>query len=813
MARDRTWLAVLFSTLAVLLPAASASATTFIVTKPTDTNDGACTASNCSLRDAIIASNAASGPNTISLHAGHYRLTLPGTNEHAAATGDLNITKSVTINGPGAASTTIDATGIDRIFEILSGANLTVSGVTLTGGIAVPFTPGTAAHGGAILDDAGGSVTVKGSTITNNRASATQGGYGGAIEALATSASIAVTNSTVNGNRAGGLAGTSDYGFGGAIDNYGTGVLTLTYVTMTGNHAGGGGAFGYGGAVYSLGPSATISRATISNNTAGGGGGSGYAYGGGVGVEAPTITDSTFRGNTAGGGGGSAFGYGGGVDSSGPATLTRSVVAGNRAGGGGDGTGTGAFGYGGGVDASASTVALTDSSVTGNSAGGGDAQSFGYGGGVNGSVTGLRSTVSGNTAGGGGGFAYGGGISGASDPTTLTNSTVSDNTAGGGSDATGYGHGGGIALFGAATLIYSDVVDNTAASSTLGSGGGVWGALTSRGSMLADNTATSGSNCSATATSLGHNLETGTSCGFAAAGDLLAEVMLGPLQNNGGLTPTRALLGGPAIDGGETSGCPATDQRGVVRPQGSACDIGAYEFAPPAVRTGPAKIGTKLRVTLAGTGSNPDVLAGSFYFQWGRTAAYGKQTPAGAFPALAVGRTFTAVVGKLAPGTLYHYRATVLNGDRTIVGADRTFATPAAPVLLMLALRPRTFSPQPGSGASVARASHHGAKVAYTDSQPGLTRFTVLRATRGYRLGSRCLAHRPKAQKHPRRCTRYAKLGSFSHRGLAGVNHLKFTGRVRRRPLRPGGYWLVAQAHNDFGALSRVIRESFRIVG
>jgi hypothetical protein len=54
--------------------------------------------------------------------------------------------------------------------------------------------------------------------------------------------------------------------------------------------------------------------------------------------------------------------------------------------------------------------------------------------------------------------------------------------------------------------------------------------------------------------------------------------LLGPLGDNGGSTPTHALLdGSPAIDAGTSEGCPATDQRGVARPQGSACDIGSFE--------------------------------------------------------------------------------------------------------------------------------------------------------------------------------------------------------------------------------------------
>jgi hypothetical protein len=54
---------------------------------------------------------------------------------------------------------------------------------------------------------------------------------------------------------------------------------------------------------------------------------------------------------------------------------------------------------------------------------------------------------------------------------------------------------------------------------------------------------------------------------------------LGSLADNGGPTLTMALLpGSPAIDAGSAVGAPATDQRGVARPQGPGVDIGAFEF-------------------------------------------------------------------------------------------------------------------------------------------------------------------------------------------------------------------------------------------
>ena len=81
----------------------------------------------------------------------------------------------------------------------------------------------------------------------------------------------------------------------------------------------------------------------------------------------------------------------------------------------------------------------------------------------------------------------------------------------------------------------------------------------------------------------GHNLEGGTTCGFV--GEIQGgDPLLGPLADNGGPTATR--MPDPAshaIDGGDPATCPATDQRGVARPQGAVCDIGAVEAPAAAV--------------------------------------------------------------------------------------------------------------------------------------------------------------------------------------------------------------------------------------
>ncbi len=94
--------------------------------------------------------------------------------------------------------------------------------------------------------------------------------------------------------------------------------------------------------------------------------------------------------------------------------------------------------------------------------------------------------------------------------------------------------------------------------------------------------------------SLGGNLDSDGTCPF----EWTADPLLGPLADNGGPTLTHALLpGSPAIDavappdcGYDDDGDPntpdrplLTDQRGVSRPQGAGCDIGAYELGVPAI--------------------------------------------------------------------------------------------------------------------------------------------------------------------------------------------------------------------------------------
>jgi hypothetical protein len=269
-----------------------------------------------------------------------------------------------------------------------------------------------------------------------------------------------------------------------------------------------------------------------------------------------------------------ADGYGwdlaGGILNNGSLTLDHVLLTGNVM-----ATNAGDFWKGGGgiYNGQGSTFNLIDSTVANNQAAwsGGGVYSF-----FNSTTTILRSTISGNTSGD-----VGGAIRSLGNM-TITNSTISGNT------ATGWMGGGFFHTDGIMNIVNSTIVNNTAPAGT--TGGGFVGTFTSANATLTlSNTiiaGNSGSQCFyapwgsgiVTATSLGHNLVSDTSC-FAVSSDLITgTTQIGPLADNGGPTLTHALLAGsPAIDAGDDITCTATDQRGVNRPQGTHCDIGAYE--------------------------------------------------------------------------------------------------------------------------------------------------------------------------------------------------------------------------------------------
>lgn len=333
---------------------------------------------------------------------------------------------------------------------------------------------------------------------------------------------------------------------GSALSNWGN--LTLIDVTVRHNVAGGSGSVLNGGTLH-------ISGSTISDNSAGRGAGV-------ANLGTLTISNSTIRSNTA-------QRYGGAItnDPGGTVTLHGVIIADNRA-----ESCCGGIGNGG-------QLTITNSTISGNTAH--------LAGGISNNHRGATTTITNSTISGNTANESGGGIVNVG-PLVLTNVTLSGNTAkqsGGGLFNGSFEEGHGTA-----TLTNVTISENTAGRT----GGGLFAERGStvqlKNTLLAKNT--SGENCAGAVISLGHNLEDGPTCTLGGPGDLsIQEARLGPLADNGGVTHTHALLeGSAAIDAGDANGCPITDQRGVPRPQGAACDIGAYEFgAFPATKLAPSQ--------------------------------------------------------------------------------------------------------------------------------------------------------------------------------------------------------------------------------
>jgi hypothetical protein len=266
---------------------------------------------------------------------------------------------------------------------------------------------------------------------------------------------------------------------------------------------------------------------------------------------------------------------------------------------------------GGGVFSdSTSTLSISDSTISNNRANVADGGNGGQGGGVWGDIVQLSGvTLSGNKAlaDGAGNGGQGGGLFINNNPSTLTNVTITGNETDKGS--VNQGQGGAIFINDVTTITNATVTNNQADASGFGQGGGIFinDATTFRNTVVSGNlVGATASQCfvNDTVTAPAGNIERGSDCGFTGTANKQGtDPALGPLANNGGPTDTQALLSGsPAIDFAPAAGCPATDQRGVSRPQGALCDSGAFEVAvaPPDKFAGCLNATGKLKGTSLG---------------------------------------------------------------------------------------------------------------------------------------------------------------------------------------------------------------------
>jgi hypothetical protein len=295
-------------------------ATTFVVTNTNDSGAG-------SLRQAIADANANAGADTITFAAG-----LTGTIT-VATSGALLITDSVTITGPGVNVLSVSGTSghfKSRVFEINSGINVAISGLTIhKGSTTGPFFG--AGFAGGIFNQ--GNLTLNSCVVSDNKVRGGQNPVGGSI------------------------AGDA---YGGGIVNSGT--LTLNNCVVRDNSITGISAFGAGiAAPPNVSSTLILNNTTVSGNTVVAAS-NGSSSGGGISVNASgtaTVKNSTFSGNLVTG---DTNGVGGGIASAGTLSVSNSTITGNIV----SITATGKTGQGGGLTITAGAATLSSSIVADN---------------------------------------------------------------------------------------------------------------------------------------------------------------------------------------------------------------------------------------------------------------------------------------------------------------------------------------------------------------------------------------------------------------------------------------------------------------
>lgn len=440
--QSRTGLMLFVTTaLALLATSSPATAADFVVLNLADGGPG-------SLRQAVFDANMLSGSDTVRF--------APGlTGQIVLTSGQLSITDSLAIHGPGIGALSVSGNQQSRVFRISNSASVHIAGITITRGRAT-----APVDGGGILNS-GSRLVLDGVAFDGNAAVssvATSAGRGGAVANLA-GATLTATECVFTGNRT--VGGPRNRGNGGAITNDAS-TMTLTRCQFSANEAiggtGGGPALG-GGISNQFGSEAFIEGCQIIGNRAvGGSGGTGIgaARGGGIfnNSSSLSVQDSRIESNVAQAGSNSSgtgtigTAFGGGVQSAdaAPLVLVRCVVRANQAIGGDGNTGGGVNGFvgcafGGGLN-NVGTAAVADCLFEGNECRGGS--------GNRGDGISFQFVGTGN---GGGINTNGGDPSGHAVTLTLQSVTLRQNSAFGGHENTagtvvGAGQGGGLANIG-----------------------------------------------------------------------------------------------------------------------------------------------------------------------------------------------------------------------------------------------------------------------------------------------------------------------------------------------------------------------------
>lgn len=554
-----------------------------------------------------------------------------------AVGGSVLLTNTLMVSGftlidAGDHGVVLDGAGAFQIFHIMSGASLTLKGLTLANGLAMGVTPAPGVTGN---DGTGGALEIDGGTVNLVNC--------GFFTNLALGSAGALGTTTFNGT-------TGGAGKGGAIF-LNAGTLSATYCRFQGNVAQGGiggdassialqpgtGGAGLGGAIYNLGGQVSLTNCSfLSNIAAGGDGGKGNTTSNGgdssggclfstsgqlivqnsLAEDNQSLSGNGLRQGTAGGPSGLASGgavevgggtnlflttifrantsvapwrtpaRGGAISQLGGSLIIGDSVLDQNSVLGGNGPGIAspyglpaAPGLGGALFLGSVTAQITNSAVVQNVARGGS-QIFGGspGAGMGGGLYNLGSNVFVNVT-----FAGNRSVAGDNNGTGIQGGAF-----GGGL----YNAGGMLTLEHqtvAGNVVEPDATNIVSSAGPLALGAGIFatnGVVNLLNSILANNSL--GSNLFGAVVDDGHNLSSDSSCDFTNTGSFInIDPKLGVLDNYGGPTPCMPLLSGsPAIDGADTANFAPTDQRGRLRPFGPAPDIGAFESSPPYVIRG-----------------------------------------------------------------------------------------------------------------------------------------------------------------------------------------------------------------------------------
>jgi len=591
-------------------PLALVAATIPVDTLADEFNTGA----SCSLREAVQSANTNAdfggcahsgtyGTDTIQLsNAGFYTLSrINATDEDANSTSDLDITGNLTIQGPGASTTSIgnlSGNYSGRIVHVLAGATVTISGVTLRDG----NLPNQAA-GAGLRSEPSSNVTLNNVTVAFNDANGNAGG-------ILNRATMVLNGSLVSGNRT--LA--ASLGGGGIFSSPNT-TLTLNDSRVLNNRTQGNGANGSGAGIYAdTGTTVTLNNSTVDGNEIQIGGVIGsdvIGNGGGIFSRGRlTLVQSTISNNVAAGN----DSRGGGIycDPEGllPIVLDRTLVFANDSACNPDVEVGNELCRGGGMYGEPfCDIVIRDSIFSANSA-------QGNGGGLytdRSDVLAERSLFVGNIA-----RDSGGGISSASFNIALVNTTLLNNEAGdsgGGAFFSETGSSGALSAQVSSCTVVGNVSNAIGTFPDSGGGGGMRSAGTNlvavRNTVIAGNLADNGADgndCIGEFSTKGNLLvQDAGDCTLLDAGAtvlLNTNALLAAATNNGGLLVgasngtqagmlTRApASNSPLVDAGNSSGCKdgngtllETDQIGRGRSQDgpdadteARCDIGAIEF-------------------------------------------------------------------------------------------------------------------------------------------------------------------------------------------------------------------------------------------